>query len=100
MRINMASILGVILSLLGAGAVIGSIYLAYVGYETYKPILPQAESLDIAITYSSYELINLAIKLGFMGIMVWGGGVLLKHGLHSVVEVSKKGGAECTSQQR
>lgn len=66
---------------MGAGLVIFGAILAYVSYNTYKPVLPQANTLDEAITRTAYELINLAIRLGFLGIMIGAGAILLKYGI-------------------
>lgn len=95
-------VLGVILLLLGVGVVGYCIYLAYVAYETYKPVLPAARSLDEAITNTAYELLNLVLKLGFLGIMVWAGGLLLKHGAGMIVDIhrAEKGVEKCMEQSK
>jgi len=64
-------LIGVIVLLLGLIIVLIGAYLAYEAYQTYKPVLPKGSSLDEAITNTAYELVNLVLKLGFLGVMVW-----------------------------
>jgi hypothetical protein len=87
-------IAGLIIVLLGA-------YLAYDAYQIYRPVLPKASTLDQAITNTTYELVNLVLKLGFLGILVWSGGMILNHGISSVIEAYRidKGVSRCTQQQ-
>jgi len=97
-----SGLIGVIVLLLGLIIVLIGAYLAYEAYQTYKPVLPKGSSLDEAITNTAYELVNLVLKLGFLGVMVWGGSILLKNGLNAVVEVYRidKGSRECSPQQK
>lgn len=74
-------IIGLILVILGLIIIIGSVLVAYDSFLHYKPMLPKAETLDQAITNTTYELVNIAIKLGFLGIMMWGGGLIVKYGV-------------------
>lgn len=96
------AIIGVLVLVLGIGIVLFGVYLAYGAYETYRPVLPKATSLDEAVTNTTYELLNLVVKLGFLGIVVWGGGLLMKHGAHILVEShrAEKGAEKCSGQQR
>jgi len=82
-------ITGLILTCIGSLIVILGVYLAYQCFQTYSPILPKAESLSEALTNTTYELVNLVLKLGFLGVMIWGGSVLLRHGIHVVIEIEK-----------
>ncbi|MET1160465.1 MAG: hypothetical protein ABWW65_05835 [Thermoprotei archaeon] len=93
--------IGLAVLLIGVVIIIFSISLAFNAYETYKPILPQAKSLDEAITNTAYELVNLVLKLGFLGIIVWGGGLLLRHGIGMLIESYRidRGTRECSGQQ-
>lgn len=76
---------------LGLSIVLAGVILAYIAYSTYEPLLPQTKNLDEALTYIAYELINLVVKLGFLGLMIWGGGVLAKHGIQALLELRKIG---------
>jgi len=102
MKVPLLSILGVVLTVLGVVIVLYGAYLAYDAYMNYAPVLPKARSLDEAITNTSYELINLVIKLGFLGVMIWAGGLLVKHGLSATIEAHKsdRGAAVRSEQQK
>jgi len=94
--------IGTILLVIGIGIVVFGAFLAYDAYNTYKPVLPRAESLEQAITNTSYELVNLVLKLGFLGVMIWAGSVLLNHGVSALVELHKaeRGVATRSEQQK
>ena len=79
---------------LGLAIILVGVLLAYIAYETYKPVLHEAESLDKTLSYIAYELINLVVKLGFLGLMIWGGGILAKHGIHALLELRRIEGEE------
>ena len=89
MKIPSSMITGLILTCIGSLIVIIGAYLAYQCFQTYTPILPRAESLSEALTNTTYELVNLVLKLGFLGVMIWGGSVLLRYGAHIIIEVEK-----------
>jgi len=91
-------VVGLILVVMGLIIIVAGVYLAYNAYQEYKPILPKAASLDEAITNTAYELVNLVLKLGFLGIIIWAGGILLKHGVHATIENQRivKGATKCS----
>lgn len=91
------NILGFILIALGLMLLIVVVSLAYSAYSTYTPFLPKAKALDEAITNTVYELLNLVIKLGFLGIMLGCSGIALKYGISIIVEIRKieKGISQC-----
>jgi hypothetical protein len=95
-------VIGFTLVLVGLVIVVLGAYLAYDAYQTYRPVLPKASTLDQAITNTTYELVNLVLKLGFLGILVWAGGMILNHGISSVIEGYRidKGVNRCTQQQK
>jgi hypothetical protein len=87
--------LGLVLILIGVIMVAFSFYEAYVAYQNYKPVVPAGGSnLAEAVSNASFELINLAARLAFVGIMVWAGSVILKYGVSLIqgppVKVEKK----------
>jgi len=94
-------LIGLIIILIGLIIVIAGAVIALDAYNTYKPILPQASRLDEAITNTVYELLNLAIKLGFIGVFIYAGGLLLKHGVSVLIESYRvdKGVAKCLERQ-
>ncbi len=102
MKLANPHIIGLMLVIIGIAIVGLGAYLAYDAYQTYKPVLPKASSLDQAITNTTYELVNLVLKLGFLGILVWSGGMILNHGISSVIESYRidKGVNKCTQQQK
>ena len=81
--------LAVGLAIVGFGA-----YLAYDAYVTYRPLLPAAATLEKSITNTVYELLNLVIKLGFLGAMIWAGSIVLGKGVEvfksEVVKLKKE----------
>ncbi len=85
---------GIILVLIGLAMLGFSFYEAYNAYLNYKPVMPSAgEDLAQAVSSASFELINLAARLAFIGIMVWAGAVVLKYGVELVLgekELKKK----------
>lgn len=91
-------ILGFSLVILGLMLLIIVVWLAYSAYLTYAPLLPKAKSLDEAITYTVYELLNLVLKLGFLGIILGCSSIALKYGISMIVEIRKieKGVSPCT----
>ncbi|MEM2021283.1 MAG: hypothetical protein QXP80_03535 [Zestosphaera sp.] len=71
------------LSVLAVGVfiVLFGAFLAYDAYNNYRPLLPAGVDLQSSITNTVYELLNLVIKLGFLGAMIWAGSVLLSRGV-------------------
>lgn len=51
-------------------------FLSFSGLTT-----PSEESLTRALVKASYDLINLAVRLAFLGIGVWVGSIVLKSGV-------------------
>ena len=102
MTISSPSIMGLILVIIGLIIILTGVYLAYNAYQEYKPILPKATSLDEALTNTAYELVNLVLKLGFLGVIIWGGGILLKHGIHATLENQRivKGATKCSPSSK
>jgi len=102
MTISSPSIMGLILVIIGLIIILTGVYLAYNAYQEYKPILPKATSLDEALTNTAYELVNLVLKLGFLGVIIWGGGILLKHGIHATLESQRiiRGATKCSHSSK
>ncbi len=94
--------IGLVLVIIGLVIIVSGVYLAYNAYQEYRPVLPKATSLDEAITNTAYELVNLVLKLGFLGVIIWGGGILLKHGIHATLENQRivKGATKCSSPSK
>lgn len=79
-----------ILVIIGIGLVSFSFYESYQAYLNYKPVLPQVTGdLAQAVTNASFELINLAARLAFIGVMVWAGSVILRSGIDLLKRGSK-----------
>lgn len=87
MKVNINPLhLGLLLLVIGVLLIVFGAYLAYNTYVSYTPILPRASSLEEAVTNTAYELVNVAVKLGFLGVLVWCGSIITKHGVSLVVE--------------
>ncbi len=84
-------IVGLVMLFIGLGIVGFGAYLAYDAYVTYRPLLPAASTLEKSITNTVYELLNLVIKLGFLGAMIWAGSIVLSKGVDVVRSEGIKG---------
>lgn len=81
MKIERTFTLGLIIVLVGVSLTIFTFYLAYNAYMSYKPLLPPTGDLSLAITNTSFELINLVAKIAFLGVMLWASSILLRYGV-------------------
>lgn len=72
---------GVAILLAGVLIVVSGAFLAFEAYLNYRPLLPAGGDLQTSITNTVYELLNLVIKLGFLGAMIWAGSILLGKGV-------------------
>ncbi|MFN3268690.1 MAG: hypothetical protein ACK416_05475 [Zestosphaera sp.] len=72
---------GIAILLAGVLIVVFGAFLAFDAYLNYRPLLPAGEDLQSSITNTVYELLNLVIKLGFLGAMIWAGSILLGRGI-------------------
>jgi len=94
--------LGLVLVVLGLAVVVFGAFLAYAAYVRYRPVLPSnVQSLSEAITGAAFELLNLVVRLGFLGAMIWAGGLVIKHGSTLIIEAYRVDrGVEVRSEQR
>lgn len=83
-------VLALILVFIGLGVLIFTAYLAYNSFVNYTPIEPRGESLEEAVSTGVFELINLAARIAFLGIMGWVGSVILGKGMNMYIEASKE----------
>ncbi|MEM1831745.1 MAG: hypothetical protein QXJ97_09495 [Desulfurococcaceae archaeon] len=65
---------GIVLILIAA-------FTAYTSFYGYSIPRIEGSSVDEAVISLVYSLTDLAARLGFLGIMVWAGGILLKYGI-------------------
>lgn len=72
---------GIAILLAGVLIVVFGAFLAFDAYLNYRPLLPAGGDLQSSITNTVYELLNLVIKLGFLGAMIWAGSILLGKGV-------------------
>jgi len=72
---------GIVTLLIGIFIIIFGAFLAFYAYLNYKPLLPAGKDLQSSITSTVYELLNLVIKLAFLGAMIWAGSILLGKGI-------------------
>lgn len=87
---RMRSQLGVGLIALGIALLLASVYLAYQGFANYRPVMPGSNVLSSAITSATFELINLAGRLAFLGIIVWAASLALSTGVKLLRRVDAK----------
>jgi len=95
-------VLALAITLLGLAVIVTGIVLALQSFYEYKPLLPPSTSLNEAVASTVYELLNLVIKLAFLGVAVWGGSIALSKGLSALIDLYRvdKGVDKCTGQQR
>ncbi len=76
------TLVGALLLVIGLLLLVFSFFKAYTAYQNYQPVMPKVSGdLATAVSSASFELINLAAKLAFVGIMVWAGSIILKYGV-------------------
>lgn len=92
-------IVGLVMLSVGLGIVGYGAYLAYDAYVTYRPLLPAAATLEKSITNTVYELLNLVIKLGFLGAMIWAGSIVLGKGVDLVRSEGIRGKEEVKAKE-
>ena len=71
----------ILLLILGVVFVITSVVLAYTSFYSYKVSTVQGASVEDVITSLVNALVDIAVRLGFLGLIVWAGSILLKHGI-------------------
>ncbi|MEM1562065.1 MAG: hypothetical protein QXV75_03640 [Candidatus Bathyarchaeia archaeon] len=77
---------GLGLILIGIVLIVLAAYIAYQSFYSYR--LPwfytQASNIEAAIISLVNTLVELAARLGFLGLMVWAGSILLRYGVQSL----------------
>jgi uncharacterized membrane protein YobD (UPF0266 family) len=73
--------MGLILLLIGAVIIIAAVVIAYNAYHNYVVPEIKGETIEEIIASLMRVLVDIAIRLGFLGVMVWAAGILLKHGV-------------------
>jgi len=81
---------GVALVASGAALIILAAIVAYVSFYNYQLPWSQHQPSSIETTIASLVtiLVEITARLGFLGIMVWAGGILLKYGIQSLAPKS------------
>ncbi len=74
------SLVGVILIALGVAIIGFAVYGSYTLYQTYTPPSVAATDVKSLVGAAISILLNVTVKLGALGVMVWAGSVLVKHG--------------------
>lgn len=85
---SIGRIIGVGLIIAGAVMVIFGAIIAYISFYGYTLSTRQIStaSLEVVVASLVYMLVEVAVKLGFLGIIIWAGGILLKYGIQSIRE--------------
>jgi flagellar biosynthesis protein FlhB len=73
--------IGLILLIIGVLIVLTAIFVAFNAFYTYKLPELKGSSLEELISSLMNVLIELALRLGFLGLIVWAASILLKHGV-------------------
>lgn len=72
------------LALLTAGVaiIVTAVVIAYQAFYGYQLPEVRGSTIEEVIVSMVRALVEIAVRLGFLGIMVWAGGILLKYGVH------------------
>jgi len=65
----------------GALIVIFSAILGIYMFYTYSPLLPAGGTLEESLSFTVYELMNIVIRIAFLGIAIWAGAILMSKGI-------------------
>lgn len=90
--IRQSLITGLAVLAVGVCLVLFGAFLAYDAYINYRPLLPVGSDLQSSITNTAYELLNLIIRLGFLGAMIWAGSIILSRGVDLLKATISEGG--------
>lgn len=66
---------------IGSFLILTAAVIAYISFHGYTVLDVKGSTIDEAIVSLVRSLADLAAKLGFLGIIVWAGGILLKYGI-------------------
>jgi hypothetical protein len=75
---------GLTLIVVGAVLVVVAASIAFSSFYGYSVQIPRGQNIEDTITSLINVLVELAIKLGFLGVVVWAGSILLKYGVQSI----------------
>jgi len=73
--------IGLILLLIGVLVILVAIVVAFNAFYTYKLPEIRGSSLEELISSLINILVEIALRLGFLGLAVWAAGILLKYGV-------------------
>jgi len=73
--------IGLILLLVGVLVILVAIVVAFNAFYTYKLPEIRGSSLEELISSLINILVEIALRLGFLGLAVWAAGILLKYGV-------------------
>lgn len=73
--------IGVALIVLGVVVVLAAVAVAFNSFYSYRVPVVAGSSLDELIPKLLNVLVELAVRLGFLGLCIWGGSILIKHGV-------------------
>jgi hypothetical protein len=85
------TIITILLLILGMVFIITAAVIAYVSFYGYKVPVVQGASVEDVITSLINALVDIAVKLGFLGLTVWAGSILLKHGISLIKPETHRG---------
>lgn len=74
---------GIGLIVVGATIIVVAAVIACISFYNYRIPEFTGPSFEESITKLLYTLVEITVRLGFLGAMVWAGGILLKYGIES-----------------
>lgn len=72
---------GLTLTIMGTSIIVLATLMAYHSFYNFKLPQVQTSNLEATIVSMINLLVEIAIRLGFLGIKLWAGSILLKHGI-------------------
>jgi hypothetical protein len=79
--LNRREAIGLSVTIVGLVVVLVGAFLAYKAYVDYRPLHPSSPSLSEAITGATFDLVNVAAKIGFIALIIWAGGLIMARGI-------------------
>lgn len=73
--------IGLIILVIGVVVIVSTIIVAFNSFYTYKLPEIKSSSMEEAVSLLMNILIDIALRLGFLGLVVWAASILLKHGI-------------------
>ena len=73
--------IGLALVAIGLAIILAAVAVAFNAFYTYTVPGVRGSSIEEVISTLAGTLVEVAVRLGFLGLAVWGAGILLRHGV-------------------